>query len=217
MVDGFFDICCFAILLVVCVLFQFTHQRFKKNQRYQVGGFPSLSWSQLLYILLLIPLIFGMPFVMLMVAQALCGGDEFCEVLTFLLLGVPTIILLLIGWLLVPLFILYWWPDMKKRKSQRKIMVPVREGYFSQWLEKLSVAKTKKELWEMLDEAWDPKESPMVHIGALSTFYRTYRNRPLKETIHRAAEDYFTFHNLPLISKTVGIEIDPGQVTGKEE
>ena len=69
----------------------------------------------------------------------------------------------------------------------------------------------------MLDEAWDPKESPMVHIGALSTFYRTYRNRPLKETIHRAAEDYFTFHNLPLISKTVGIEIDPGQVTGKEE
>ena len=218
--ESFFDIRCFAVLLGVCVLFQFVHQWFKRDQRYYVSDFP-LSWQELLYVALVLPLILCVPVALLVVARWICGGNGSCVIglwfLMIILLMIKPSVYLLAGGVFIGAHIIFNdMPDRMERKRQERIMERVRGLCFSRWLEKLSVAKTKKELWKMLDAAWDPEESPMVHVGALSTFYRTYRNLPLVETIQRAAEDYFTFHNLPLISKIVGIEIDPGQVTGKE-
>ena len=215
-VEGFFDFFCFAVLLGICVLFQFVHQWFKRSQRYQVSDFP-LSWQELLYITLVLPLILCVPVVLLVVARWICGGNEFYAVWLWLLMIMLSVSLLMGGVVMGALIIFGDMPNRMERERQEKIMGRVRELCFSQWLEKLSVVKTKKELWKMLDAAWDPEEKPMVHVGALSTFYRTYRNLPLEETIQRAAGDYFTFHNLPLISKIVGVEIVPGEVGGREK
>jgi len=209
--NGFFDICCFAVLLGVCVLFQFVHQWFKRNQRYHVSDFP-LSWQELLYIALVLPAILYVPVVFLVAARWICGGNEFCAVWVWMLMTIPSVSLLGMAVVMGALIIFGDMPDRMERERQEKIMERVRELYFSRWLEKLSVAKTKKELWEMLDGTWDPEESPMIHVGALSTFYKRYRGLSLEETVRQAAEDYFIYSNLELISRIIGEEISPGDI-----
>ncbi len=200
--DPCYDTFCFFFLFLLFLLFYVIHHRFKSNPYNKIADFP-LALPELIYAIFL-GLFF--PFLIFVLLPALLvkifGEFGTLALVVWIFLLFPAVFLFLVGGTASALVIFEEIPARREQRKKRKIMEKVKSKYFAQWKEKLSVAKTKKELWSILDDSG-------VYAGALSTFYKKYSRLPLEETIARAAEDYFVYRNLEAISTLVGVEINP--------